>query len=339
MASIKQYRGKTWRVIIRRVGHPVQTKTFESKKDAEQWAAEIESKIGVSKFDKLQLKTAKTVTVRDLFRRYETEVVPGMRGRNEISIVQRLIRDSGFMGILASKITPQDIKNWRDNRVKEIQPQSVHRELNTISAVFSHAIKEWNIPIDANPCHSVSRFKGADVPRDKRWHSDDVQKFLDAAGWKEDAPLKVGRDYVGWALLLGIETAMREGELCSLTVADFHPEEKYVHLSITKNGDSRNVPLSMAAIRYFEALCKGKKPEDRIMGIGANTLCEYVLEVRLKCGLEHLHFHDARHEAATRLSTKLSNVLELSAVTGHRSLKSLKRYYHPSPSEIADKLG
>ena len=50
-------------------------------------------------------------------------------------------------------------------------------------------------------------------------------------------------------------------------------------------------------------------------------------------------FHDSRHEAATRLSAKLANVLELSAVTGHRSLKSLKRYYNPTPADIANKLG
>lgn len=122
-------------------------------------------------------------------------------------------------------------------------------------------------------------------------------------------------------------------------MADFHQKEKYLFLSMTKNGDSRKVPLSTTAIRYLEHLCKGKKPDDRIIGIKANTLCEYVLEVRIKCGLEHLRFHDARHEAATRLSAKLSNVLELSAVTGHRSLRSLKRYYHPVPSEIANKLG
>ena len=51
-----------------------------------------------------------------------------------------------------------------------------------------------------------------------------------------------------------------------------------------------------------------------------------------------LRFHDMRHEAATRLSNKLVNVLELSAMTGHRSLKSLKRYYNPTSEEMAAKL-
>ena len=63
-----------------------------------------------------------------------------------------------------------------------------------------------------------------------------------------------------------------------------------------------------------------------------------MLDVRKACGLEHLVFYDTRHTAATNLSKKLSNVLELSAVTGHRSLKSLQRYYHPTPADIASKL-
>jgi integrase len=339
MASIKQYRGKTWRAIIRRKGFPVQSKTFESKRDAEAWVVSVEARMGVSQFDPLQLKSARSTTVKDLFERYEKEVGPSLRGRNSLGVIRRLIRDADFMPLVLSKITPQDIRQWRDDRVKEIQPQSVHRELNSISGVFTHAIKEWNVPLSENPCHLVSRFKGADKPRDKRWSESDTKKLLDAVGWAADKPLKEGRDYVGWCLLLGIETAMRIGEMTEATVGNFYPAEQRLFLPITKNGDSRDVPLSTTAITYLHFLCHGKKPEDKIVPINANTFSEYFLEARQKCGLEHLVMHDARHEAATRLATKLPNVLELSAVTGHRSLKSLKRYYNPTAAEIANKLG
>lgn len=339
MASINQYRGKTWRVIIRRKGFPTQTKTFALKRDAEAWAASIESGMGVGQFDALQLKTAKTMTVKDLFERFEREVAPNFKGRNSVGILKRVIRDAEFMRLVLSKITPQDIRQWRDDRVKEVQPQSVHRELNTISGVFTHGIKEWGIPLAANPCHSVSRFKGADKARDKLWSNEDTQTLLTAIKWSEDMPLNQGRDYVGWALLLGRETAMRIGEMTVMRVADFHPVEKYVQLRDTKNGDDRQVPLSTTAIRYLEKLCQNKKPEDKIFPFNAGTLGEYFLEARKLCGLEHLVFHDSRHTAATELSKKLPNVLELSAVTGHRSLKSLKRYYHPDATVIAGKLG
>lgn len=55
--------------------------------------------------------------------------------------------------------------------------------------------------------------------------------------------------------------------------------------------------------------------------------------------LADAHFHDTRHEAASRLAEELSNVLELSAVTGHRDLRMLKRYYHPRAEDLARKLG
>lgn len=339
MASIKQYRGKQWRAIVRRVGFPSQSQVFEFKRDAETWAARLEASMGVSEFSPLQIKESRETVVSDLFDRYLREVAPNMKGLNEVGTIKRLIRDASFMRLRLDRVTPRDIREWRDSRVKEIQPQSVHRELNSISAVFTHAIKEWSAPLTANPCHAVSRFKGADKSRDKVWRPADVAKFLEAAGWSEDLVPKVGRDYVGWALLLGIETAMRVGEMCLPTVRDFHPGAQYIHLSDTKNGDKRNVPLSRKALRYFTHLCLGKEPGDKIIPICANTMSEYVLEVRRKAGLEHLVFHDSRHTAATEMSKKLSNVLELSAVTGHRSLKSLKRYYHPQPSDLANKLG
>jgi len=338
MASIKQYRGKTWRAIIRRKGFPSQSQTFATKKDAEDWAYAIESKMGVSKYDPLQLKQAAITTVASIFERYDTEVAIH-KNRNESPTVKRLVRDAPFMRLRLDRVKPSDIRDWRDARVLEVAPATVHREMNTMSSVFTHAIKEWSAPLAENPCHLVTRFKNADKARDKRWSDADIQTFLTACKWKEDVRPVTGRDYVGWALLLAIETAMRIGEICRPTVSDFYPDEKYIHLNKTKNGDKRNVPLSSKALRHITFLCEGKKPEDKIIPINSDTMGQYYRDVRNACGLGDLVIHDARHEAATRMSTKLSNVLELAAVTGHRSLKSLKRYYNPKPSDLAGKLG
>lgn len=295
--------------------------------------------MGVSVYDSLQMKTAKTTTVGSTFDRYIIEVGPAKVGRNEVDTLNRLRRDAKFMPIRIDRVKHTDIRDWRDARVKEVAPASVNREMNTISSVFTYAMKEWSAPLAVNPCSLVSRFKGADKSRNKVWRPDDVSAFLKASGWDEQATPKGGRAYVGWAFLLGMETAMRIGEICLPLVSDFHPKQKYLHLRKTKNGDERDVPLSTSALRYLAHLCKDRKPEEKIFPICANTMGEYVLEVRRKCGLEHLVFHDTRHTAATSLSKKLANVLELSAVTGHRSLKSLQRYYHPTPADIASKLG
>ena len=102
----------------------------------------------------------------------------------------------------------------------------------------------------------------------------------------------------------------------------------------------RNVPLSRRAVELLQVLVKDRQPDEQVFPFSPDTLGRYYREVRQAAGLKdaNLNFHDTRHEAASRLSLKLSNVLELSAVTGHRSLQTLKRYYHPKASELASKL-
>ena len=39
------------------------------------------------------------------------------------------------------------------------------------------------------------------------------------------------------------------------------------------------------------------------------------------------------------MAEKLPNVIELAAVTGHKDLRMLKRYYHPRMEDLARKLG
>jgi hypothetical protein len=39
------------------------------------------------------------------------------------------------------------------------------------------------------------------------------------------------------------------------------------------------------------------------------------------------------------MATKLPNLIELAAVSGHKSLKMLQRYYHPDVGDLARKLG
>ena len=52
-----------------------------------------------------------------------------------------------------------------------------------------------------------------------------------------------------------------------------------------------------------------------------------------------LTFHDLRHEALSRLAERGDfSVLELAAVSGHKSLQVLKRYTHLQAEKLAAKL-
>ena len=336
MASIRQYRGKTWRAIVRRVGFRPVTRTFANKLDAERWAAEIEA--GMLNRG-LPPKVRGQTTVKDVLERFRDEVTPTRKGaRWETVRINNFLVTADFVRRRLDQLMPADIKAWRDARLQQIAPASVNREWNLLSGIFTHAIKEWDAPLRENPMHLAQRPKGKGRERTRRWAQEDLDKLLATCAWDPSKKPAVGRDYVPWAVLLGIETAMRLGELCALKVQDVYAEDRYVIIHDSKNGDPRTVPLTKQAQDLFARLVEGLKPTDPVFPLSSDSLGLYFREKRNQAGLVDIRFHDTRHEAATRLSKKFANVLQLSAITGHRSLQSLKRYYNPTPAELVAKL-
>ena len=57
-----------------------------------------------------------------------------------------------------------------------------------------------------------------------------------------------------------------------------------------------------------------------------------------KSNLVDFRFHDLRHEATSRLFEKGLSMMEVSLITGHKTLQMLKRYTHLDAQDIAQKL-
>ncbi|MEW5889792.1 MAG: hypothetical protein AB1768_12265 [Pseudomonadota bacterium] len=152
-------------------------------------------------------------------------------------------------------------------------PATVVRELGMLQQVITHAMREWEIVLPANPGEALVKRPKVANARSRRLQLADPGAGEEAKSEEERLlaacsydPRSEGGCRVKWLrpiVELAIETAMRRGELLAL---------------------------------------------------------------------------DLRHEAASRLAEKLTNILELSSVTGHRDLRMLKRYYHPRPEELARRL-
>jgi integrase len=143
-----------------------------------------------------------------------------------------------------------------------------------------------------------------------------------------------------WILPLtkfALESAMRRGEILGLQWEHIDFQKRTAFIPITKNGESRLVPLSSAAIEILKLLPRNLN--GTVFPVNGTTLSAAIDKARIKAQLEDFHFHDLRHMAITRMAEKLPNLIELSAVSGHRSLAMLKRYYHPNPEQLAEKLG
>lgn len=338
MASY-QKRGASWRVIIRRRGKTL-TATFDTKVQAEEWATKIEAQIIDGDTPQEAVKTVKAngQPAAELFERYAEEVSPGKKGtRWEQIRLRMLAKRFPLFQEPASSITGPDMAEWRDARLKEVSASSVNRELNLISAVFKQAIREWRLGMTVNPVNLISRPKNP-KSRTQRVSLADRQKIIKKLGWDGKSVPETSEQWAAFAFYLALETAMRKGEILSLTWSDIFFEDRYAHLSDTKNGDERDVPLSTAALNLLKIITK-RHPSAPVVPLKSGNLDKLFREARRDVGLSHVKFHDARREAATMMAPKLSNVLELSAITGHRSLKTLMIYYKPKPGDLAAKLG
>jgi integrase len=130
---------------------------------------------------------------------------------------------------------------------------------------------------------------------------------------------------------------MRRGELLGLRWENIDLARQTALLPDTKNGTPRTVPLSTAAVELLKSLPRNISGE--VFPIKYFTLDAAFKRAVKRAGLKDFHFHDLRHTAITAMAVKLPNLIELSAVTGHKSLAMLKRYYHPDVEMLARKLG
>lgn len=315
-------RDDKWRVRLYRDGKR-ESATFLTKAEAVAWATQREAElVGAKLPDK---------TLHDAMRRYGREVCPLHKGeRWELLRLGTLERDS-MASVRLERLKPADIAGWRDRRLQSVTGASVAREMNLLKSVLEQARKEWGW-LRANPMTDVKRPRSP-PSRKRRIAADEIRSLTLAFGLGQVDTAETATQRTGLAFLFALETAMRSGEIVGLQWADVGGRS--VRLPQTKNGDTRHVPLSMRARQILSVLPRTAGPVFDLSGQLRDALFR---RVRDGCGLENLHFHDARAEAIWRLSKKL-DVMELARVIGHRDLKSLLIYYQTSADELAEKLG
>lgn len=338
MASIRKKGDGQWHAQIRRNGYPNQTRTFKTCAAAEKWARSVENEFdrGLS-FDR---REAEKNTLLQLLKRYLIEITPGKKGATaEASRIRMLMKDP-IAQFKAAALSGQALAEYRDRRMAQVSGSTVNRELNVISHVITIARKEWGIVIE-NPVALIRR-PPENRARERRLRENEEARLLaalDEEPRNEKGQLASGtrNPWVKPIVQFAIETGMRRSEMLSLTWADIDLDNHAAALHDTKNGSAREVPLSSRARKLLKAL--PRSIHGRVFPTSADAVKKAFVRACERAGIEDFHFHDLRHEATSRLATRLDNVLELAAVTGHKDLRMLKRYFHPKAKDLARKLG
>lgn len=308
-----------WRAQIRRLGLPDLNKTFRTKAHAEQWARAIEGGFEAPAVGKHTLLQA--------MRRYATEVSPTKRGARWERLRLMALEEDDIAKAALAAIDSDRWGKWRDARLLEVAPGTVRREMNLLQALYEAARREWKW-VRVNPFRDV-RKPQEPAARRRGVSSDDFAKMAEKLTGPAALEVLAGFE-------LGIETGMRAGEMWGLEREQIDLEAGVARLTLTKNGDARDVALSPRAVEIMRGLLKDGRPA--LFTITNASRDALFRKARAAAGILDLHFHDSRSEAVIRLSKKL-DVLELAQQIGHRDLNSLQLYYRQSAAERARRLG
>jgi len=372
MATFRKRGRYAWEAQVRRRGWPSQTKTFDTKAEAEAWAAMIESEQARGVW--LDRSEAENTTLLTLLDRYEREISAPKKGAVRESSVIGLWRLTPLALRMVATIRSSDVAQQRDAWQNDgLAPATVLRRLALLSHLFNTARKEWGMESLANPVELIRKpspnnartrrivtTQAASTGRRSGQTLDELERVISAS---ESAALPT-------IVRLAVETAMRRSEIAGLRWEHVDLLRCVAHLPETKNGNARNVPLSSVAVSAFTALLpdhgKRRSPRKapavpaghrgRVFSVHPDGITQAFERARQRARtnyeneckdaglapdpafLRDLRFHDLRHEATSRLASRFQ-LHELAKITGHRDTRMLLRYYHPDASELAKRMG
>ena len=367
MSTIKAFANGTFqlRVSSKLLDKPLYA-TFDSKEQAEAYGAQLEGLLAQGIVPKSLLERTKAGqeiwTVSRCIAEYLREnAVP-------VSDVKLL---STIRPLLAAASTGHLNYDWAEAWVREMKrihnlaPSTIRHRHGALARCFDWMVRKHPGVMAQNPLRLLKRGFATytdedkkrviaagkapkiDVERDRRLGDDEEQRILQILAKMPDERM---------FFILALESAMRMRECYTLDIQQVNLKKKTIHLDRTKNGDSRQVPLtSTASTRLHDYMTSHARAiedrEGRLFPFWNGDFDEYVLDtttsevsrlfrnIFAQAEIVDLTFHDLRHEATCRLyeRTALSDVL-IAKITGHRNLRMLLRYASLRGSDLAGHL-
>jgi integrase len=342
VASI-QKRGSTYRARVIRRGYPTQSKTFSTKVEAVKWARNIETKIDEGLVEPNSVRSKRildeSMPFSDAATQYiETHSIHKKNSKSETGIFKILIKRWHDKTIY--QVDKTEVLSLRNELVSLGRSgDTINHYFNAISKLYQMLTDELSINIP-NPIKAIKRMPPS-KSRNVRLNGDNEIIFIKYCRQSNNSTLP-------YIIEMAIETGMRQGELMNIKWSDIDLDYRRINLHKTKNGKSRQVPLTLKAVEIITKLQPNIQKNERVFPCSTSALRKGFQRAKQKAKaawdkpgknpFEDLRFHDLRHEALSRLSDAGLNVIELAHIAGHSSLAMTQKYVHPSHDAIFTKL-
>ncbi|WP_445404381.1 tyrosine-type recombinase/integrase [Acinetobacter vivianii] len=339
---------------INRKGYPAfsESKTFHSKKVAENWLKKREVEIQENPDILLGKEKLIDLTLADAIDKYLEEVGSEYGRTKRYSL--NLIKKFPIARNIITKIKSVHLADHVALRkagiphldLDPIATSTQQHELLHIRGVLAHAAVMWDIDIDLNSFDKATaqlrktRQISPSKKRDRLPTNAELialtKYFLER--WKLN---RYGTKYpMHLVIWFAIFSCRREAELTRLSLVDYdqHHSSWKVHDLKNPNGSKGNhktfdvlEPCKMIIERLMNhevrsRMLKLGHNENLLLPLNAKSLGKEFREACKMLGIEDLRFHDLRHEGCTRLAEQSFTIPEIQKVSLHDSWSSLQRY-------------
>jgi integrase len=325
MATIRRHRDK-WQVRVRRDGVAL-TKTFTLKQDAEQWARHTEVKAERRELPP-SVKLLAKLSLADLVIRYRDDITPRKKGAALEAVILNAFLRHPICRKRLSDLTVADFARYRDERLRDIKPNSLKRVLTPVQNMFNVAKREWGIPMASNPVSALA-FKAGNDQRERRIDDDEWVALLRAVETSRNP-------FIGPLVRLARETGMRRSELLRIEWKHVDVARREIWVPTSKNGKPRTIVLTPTATD----LLVNQRQDGLLFPTTGEAVKLAWQRLKRRAGLHNqdLRFHDLRHEAISRYFEMDLSLPEVASQSGHSDARMLLRYGHAQRAKIRDKL-
>ena len=207
------------------------------------------------------------------------------------------------------------------------RPQTVLNYLSHLSSVLMVVRTAWDLPMsrdlmrDALEITQRLGLTSKSAKRTRRPTRAELTKLLEFMKTRRGFPM-------GEVLIFAVFSARRQEEITKLLWSDLEPGRILVR-DMKDSGRATGNHVWCALTAEAEAvITRQPKKSERIFPVSTDAISASFTRACKILGIEDLHFHDLRHEAASRLFEMGQSIPQVATVTGHRSWTSLQRYSH-----------